>query len=344
LGVAIGVDSHKKTLSAAAVDDLGRFLGTTEVPNDPRGHEQLLRWVHGFAEAAVIGVEGSGNYGRALARFLLQHDETVREVPSLLAHREAKRTPARGKSDPTDAEAIARVTSRGVGLVDVRAADLYEDLRLLVTRHDQLKTLASQLANRIHQDLVIAVPGYHSKVPKLASKAALERARSLLRGDHSVRADLVRERIGELRRVMDVQRATLGRIRSLVAESETSLTGLVGIGELTAAKILGELGGPARLRSKSGWAMLTGVAPLLASSGSTNRHRLNRGGNRQLNFAMHTIALTRLRCDVDSLAYFKRKRAEGKSKTEAMRCLKRRVADLVYRQVTLDLKRLQEAA
>ena len=344
MGVAIGVDSHKRTLAAAAVDDVGRPLGAVEVNNDAGGHQQLLEWIGGFETGAAIGIEGSGNYGAAVGRFLLHQGHVVFEVPSLLAHREAKRMPARGKSDPSDAEAIARVTARGQGLVNIKRADIYEDLRLLVTRHDQLKTLASQLANRIHQDLVIAAPGYHLTVTKLVSEAALNRARRLLKSDHSVRADLARQRIEELRRVLHQQRETRRRIASMVLETQTSLTALTGIGGLTAAKILGELGGPTRLRSKAAWAMLTGVAPLLAASGSVSRHRLNRGGNRQLNYAIHVAALTRLRHDPESVAYFNRSCAEGKSRAEAMRCLKRRVADVIYRQLLADLARLQTAA
>jgi transposase len=159
-----------------------------------------------------------------------------------------------------------------------------------------------------------------------------------------VRADLIRDCISEIRRlskkIVDVEKQLAGKVR----ESGTTLTAFQGIGFVVAAKILGEVGDPSRVRSKSAFAMLTGTAPIEASSGATKRHRLNRGGNRQLNYALHMMARTRLRHDDDSKAYVARRQLEGKSDKEATRCLKRHLSNVVFRQLVVDLKALPEAA
>jgi transposase len=167
---------------------------------------------------------------------------------------------------------------------------------------------------------------------------------ALLRGDRSVRADLIRERIGEIRRVTENIAAVQKQIAMKVTESGTTLTQLHGIGFLMAAKILGEVGDLARLRSKGSFAMLTGTAPIEASSGRTKRHRLNRGGNRQLNYALHMMAIARCRGDDDTKTYMARLRAEGKSEKEAMRCLKRQLSNVVFRQLLGEITASAKAA
>jgi transposase len=201
----------------------------------------------------------------------------------------------------------------------------------------------TQLINRTHKDLVISHPGYEAKIPKLNTRKDQGAAIAVLRGDRSVRADLIRDRIAEIRRLTK-KIATLEKlIARKVKESGTTLTAVHGIGFVIAAKILGEIGDPSRIRSKAAFAMLTGTAPLEASSGATKRHRLNRGGNRQLNYALHMMARSRLRHDSDTRAYVARRQMEGKSDKETMRCLKRHLSNVVFRQL-VDLKGLPEAA
>lgn len=344
MGVAIGVDSHKSSLAAAALDELGRVVGVREFPNDARGHDALHKWSKAQGHERVIGIEGAGSFGAGLARHLLEADEKVHEVPAFLTHRERKRNPSKGKSDPADAVAIARVVARGEGLSSPRRADVFVDLKLLSDHRDQLVRARTRLINRTHTDLVISHPGYEKKIPKLNSKKNQAAALRLLRGDRSVRADLIRDRIGEIRhltkRIADVEKQIAGKVN----ESGTTLTALAGIGFVVAAKILGEVGDPARVRSKGAFAMLTGTAPIEASSGTTKRHRLNRGGNRQLNYALHMMARARLRHDADTKAYVARRQLQGKSDKEAMRCLKRHISNVVFRQLVVDLKGLPEAA
>jgi transposase len=178
-------------------------------------------------------------------------------------------------------------------------------------------------------------------VPNLVGAKHLSRAASLVKGDSSVRAELVRRRIAELRRVSNEIAETKARLREALAGSGTTLTEVPGIGPLIAAKILGEVGDVDRIRSQAAFAMMAGTAPLVASSGMSSRHRLNRGGNRKLNFALHYMALVRYRSDEKTKAYVERRRAEGKTFKEAMRCLKRHLSNVVYRQMVSDWRAMQ---
>lgn len=337
MGVAIGIDSHKSSLAVGVLDDIGRVVGTREFANDEGGHRSLLEWIESNGDDRVVGIEGSGNFGAALARTLIEANEDVREVPAFLSHRERKKHPARGKSDRQDAVAIARVVARGEGLSSPQRTAILEDLRLLTDYRDQLVRARTQLINRTHKNLVISHPGYERRIPKLDSKKNIKAAQALLRGDRSVRADLVRDHINEIRRLSDKIAITDKRIAWKVEQSGTTLTQLRGIGFIVAAKILGEVGDLSRLRSKGSFAMLTGTAPVEASSGKTKRHRLNRGGNRQLNYALHVMALARCRGDADTKAYVMRLREHGKSDKEAMRCLKRQLSNVVFRQLQSDV-------
>jgi transposase len=343
MGVTIGVDSHKSSLAAAALDELGRVLGVTEFPNNARGHDALLRWTKAHGHRRVIGIEGAGSYGAGMARHLIDADERVYEVPAFLTHRERKRNPSKGKSDPSDAVAIARVAARGEGLSSPQRNDVFVDLKLLSDHRDQLVRARTRLINRTHTDLVISHPGYEKRIPKLNSKKNQAAALTLLRGDRSVRANLIRDRIGEIRRLNKKVADVEGQIAGKVKESGTTLTSLQGIGFVLAAKILGEVGDPSRIHSKGAFAMLTGTAPIEASSGATKRHRLNRGGNRQLNYALHMMARARLRHDDDSNIYVARRQTEGKSAKEAVRCLKRHLSNVIFRQLVADQKRLSQA-
>jgi transposase len=344
MGVAIGVDSHKSSLAAAVLDGLGRAVSIKEFCNKHHGFETFLRWIRSHGDDRIIGIEGAGSFGAGLARYLMDAGEVVYEVPAFLSYRERKRTPSKGKSDPSDAVAIARVTARREGLTPPRRDGIFSDLKLLSDHRDQLVRARTRLINRTHTDLVISYPGYESKIPKLDSKRSQSTALILLRGDHSLRAELIRDRIAEIRRlntkIADAEKQIAGKIK----ESGTNLIALQGIGFVIAAKVLGEVGDPARIRSKSAFAMLTGTAPLEASSGATKRHRLNRGGNRQLNYALHIMALARLRHDAETRAYVARRRLEGKSDKEALRCLKRHLSNVVFRQLVAEVKVASKAA
>jgi transposase len=341
--ISVGVDSHRSTLAAAAIDPIGRVLGVLEVDNDPRGHQGLLDWSRQLQGQVRIGIESSGNYGACLARTLIAEGEDVYEVPPNLSHREARRR-ARGKSDATDAVAIARVLAREKSLPRPRAGQANEDLKLLVDHFDHLKRHRNQLVNRIHKALVVSHPGYEKKLGELKAERHKKTVVNLVRGDRSVRGDLVRFNVRELRRVESEMKGARARMGEFLVERVTSLTDIAGIGTLTAARLLGEVGDVTNFRSKAAFAVLTGTAPIPASSGLTVRHRLSRHGNRRLNFTIHYIALTRLRVDPDTKAFMAKKMAEGKSWKEALRSLKRHISNLIYRTMLADARVLDMAA
>lgn len=341
--VAIGIDSHKSTLAAAAVDELGRIQGITEVRNDAQGHQELLEWRSTFQGDIRVGIECSGSYGNSAARVLVAAGEDVYEVPSNLSHREARRQ-NRGKSDTIDAVAIARVVARDDALPRPRINQRFEDLKLLSDHHDHLKRLRTQLTNRIHKQLMVLRPGYDRSLGSLTTEKAKRSVVMMLRRDSSVRAQLVKRNVRELRRLDAEMKVLKTEIRRAVADTGTSLTSQCGIGSVIAAKVLGEIGDIANVRSKAAFARMTGTAPIPASSGKTVRHRLNRGGNRKLNHALYFIAVTRCRLDDETKAFMARKMSEGKTKKEAIRCLKRHLANVVYRTLVIDAQQLREAA
>jgi len=341
--VAIGIDTHKGSLAAASVDALGRVLGVREFANDPTGHRLLVRWVRQQAQPRTIGIEGSLHYGSAAARTLLASAEDVREVAPSLTHFERRRR-SKGKSDSVDAVAIARAVAAEETLPSARRTALLVDPKLLVDYRDQLVHARTQVANRVHADLVVIRPGYEQVVPNLRAKRHVAKARSLLSRDRSVQAELVRRRLGEILRLEAEIARSDQSIADTLRETDTTLTQIPGVGPFIAAKILGEVGEVSRIRSKASFASLLGTAPVVASSGQTHRHRLNRRGNRQLNWALHYIALVQSRTTPEAKAYLARQREAGKSHKEAMRCLKRHLSNVVYRHLLLDARRLERAA
>jgi transposase len=334
--ITIGIDTHKATLAMCGVDDLGREVAATTVPNDPQGHLRARRWADQLGAERRFGIEGSGSFGAALAQTLLAAGEHVVEVPATLTDRERRHLRRRGTSDPADALAIARVTIREHGLPSVRLHDRLEDLRLLVTARDELVHERTRAANRLHADLLVLAPGYTTRIPNLVAARHLATARRLQARSAEVRADLARARLSRLRAIDREVDALDARIAPLVRASGSRLPGLPGVGILLAAKLLGESGDVHRFRSAPAFAALAGTAPVPASSGQIQRHRLSRGGNRELNRALHLMALSQARTFPPAQTYLARRQAEGRTWKEAMRCLKRHLADVVYRTMLRD--------
>lgn len=333
-----GIDSHKATLALAGVDALGRVLVSAEFANDPAGHRALLRFARAKApEERRFGIEATGSYAYALARMLLGAGEQVAEVPPGRADRERRRARA-GKSDAIDAVAIARVTARGEGLAELAEDPAARDLKLLSDYREQLMGERTRTANRLHADLVQLRPGYQVRCPALRGAPALKVAAAILRGERSLQGELARARLATLRRLDAEIKGLERRLAALVAASGTRLTELPGVGPLIAARIIGEVRDVARYANRDRFAMANGTAPLPASSGSRVRHRLNRGGNRRLNWAIHLVALTQARFDPRARAYLARRRAEGRTGREAIRSLKRHLSDVIYRQLVADAK------
>ena len=326
---AIGIDSHKATLAACAIDALGAPVAERTFPNDPSGHRDLMAWVRRAAPGGLVGVEGSASYGAAAARSMLAEGIAVREVPPQLSRRERVRTRRAGKSDPGDALAIARVTAREPDLPPVRVVDRTYEIGLLLDAREEAITEATRVRNRLHADLVVLLPGYQGRARNLVAERSLRSIGTRLRGLPGIQAELARARLARLRGLDAQARAHQGRLARLVGAHP--LLGLPGVGVLTAAKLIGETGDVGRFRSPDAFAMLAGVAPIPASSGQVQRMRLNRGGNRQLNRALHVVATVQALHHAPAREYVARKLAEHKSRREAIRALKRRLVRPVFR-------------
>jgi transposase len=231
--VAVGIDTHKDSLAACVVDDLGNPIAERIFPNDRAAHEALLAWVRAAAPDPTIGIEGSARYGAAAARFLLAAGATVREVPPQLTYRERGRTRLPGKSDPSDALAIARIAARERSLPLVRLADRTTDIRNLVQAREDAITEAVRIRNRLHADLVTLVPGYGATVANLVSLRNRQRAGLLLRGRAGVQVQLGRRRLATLHLLDREARALEDQIRELVGQHP--LLEMHGVGLITAA-------------------------------------------------------------------------------------------------------------
>jgi transposase len=340
VGVLAGIDTHKDTLAVAVIDAAGRPLVVTDLANTEAGFDELEALL---AEHHVdrIGIEGSGSYGRGAAvRLVLAGGLDVVEVPTLLTSRERSSRPGQGKTDPVDAVAIARITARETSLPQVRlAVGQAADLRAMADYRGQLVAERTGLANRTHAELHGLLPGYHATIPRLTAPTFIAAAQQLLRDDPRIRAQLTRRRLTRLAELTTEIKELTALITAAMDTVDTGLTDLYGVGPVGAATILGEVADIRRYRSRHAFAAANGTAPIPASSGRTSRHRLNRAGNRTLNRVLYTMAITQIRADTEGRAYYQRKRAEGKTGREALRCLKRRLSDLIYKTMHADLAR-----
>jgi transposase len=333
--VAIGIDTHKATLAACAVDVLGVATSERTFTNNAAGHAALATWASKAAPGATIGVEGSSSFGAPIARLLVARGFAVREVPPQLSRRERSRTRRAGKSDPGDALAIARVTAADSNLPPVRLTGRTTDIALLVEAREDLVVEMTRVRNRLHADLCVLAPGYGETAANLVAVRHQQIVAHILRRMRGVHAELARVRLARLRQLGHEE-------HELVAGHP--LLRLPGAGPLTTAKLVAETGDVTRFRSADAFAALAGVAPIPASSGQTSRMRLNRGGNRQLNRALYSIALSQAFHHEPAQKYIARKRAEGKSWREAIRCLKRQLIRTVFSLLLEGAKSHQLAA
>ena len=333
----IGIDTHKDTLAVSCVDSTGREVAQRSFGNSPAGHAKLLAWTCSRnLDIGRVGIEGSANFGAGVAHFLYAQGLDVREVPAKLTGRERTRLRRPGKTDPTDALAIARITARDPDLPPARRRGPHEDLKVLVDAREELVTARTAEANRLHADLSIMLPGYASHLRSLVQPDSVTKASQLLDGLEGVRAGVARRRIARLRRFEEEITDMTTEIAHALEVVGTTLIDIHGVGIITAARIIGEVGDVRRFPSKHHFAAGNGTAPIPVASGRTDRYRLNRGGNRRLNRAIHVIARTQAAWYPEAKAYMDKKRAEGKTRAEALRCLKRRLSDVVYRTLLDD--------
>lgn len=331
--VFCGIDTHKRTLAACIVDGIGRQRSSREFDNSPEGHARVAAWLRQH-EVERIGIEGSGCYGYVLAQTLAAMDMNVVEVP---AHRTAgmrKTLRERGKNDPADALAIARLTASEEPLVALKTCSKSRDLQLAEDYRRDLVRERVSLANRVHADLMILAPG--KPVPLRPSRVSVLRCMDLLPTTDSVHARVTRRRLERLLELTIEIAAFDKDIAKLIEESGSTLTSLNGVGVTLAATIIGQTGNIDRYPTANHFAAANGTAPIPASSGKTQRMRLNRGGNRRINYALHQMALVQASFDPRAREYIAKHRAAGKTHKEAMRCLKRKLSDIVWKQMRAD--------
>ncbi|WP_327363477.1 IS110 family transposase [Streptomyces sp. NBC_01296] len=332
-----GVDTHGLTHHAAVIDRMGRHLADQEFPATVRGYRDLLDWMRSHGTPVAVGVEGTGAYGAELARVLTAAGVTVVDVDR--PDRKTRRM--KGKSDPIDAYAAAMAVASGRATGIPKSRDgVVEAVRVLrIVRRSAVKA-RTQAMNQIRGLLVSAPALLREQVAGL-DRAVLIRTLARLRSGEDLSRPLAAtkaslRRLARRHQVMHDEIAGLdAEIAPLVKQAAPELLALFGVGPETAGQLLASAGdNPERMRSEGAFAHLTGVAPIPASSGRTHRHRLNRGGDRAANNALHTIVLVRMRYDERTRAYVERRTKEGLSKKDITRCLKRFVAREVYRALT----------
>jgi transposase len=323
--VVLGIDSHKATLACALIDDVGREQAARTFANELDGHRELLRWAqrHAGEELLEVGVECAY---RVLVEELLERQVVVFDVPPKLVDRSRRRRGI-GKSDTIDAREIARTVLREherlVALLPTPPA--VRDLKLLVEHHTRLVRERTAGANRVHADLLALCPGYQVRVAGLDTVRGRRTAAALLEAlDDSIHRTLALSRLARIVELTDEIRSLERLIASTLDESGTTLRELSGIGVLIAARLLAEVRDVRRFATADAFARVNGTAPIPAASGQRVHYRLNRGGNRRLNHAIHMMALVQLRSEPRARAYIDKHRAAGKSYRDAMRALKRR--------------------
>ena len=333
-GVVLGVDTHLDLHVAVALDQLGRRLGALTVPTTTRGYERLLCWAEGFGPVGCAGIEGTSSYGAGLARYLKARGISVVEV-----ERPKRRHRRRNsKSDPIDAEAAARAVLAGEAVGEPKSGDgRVEMIRTFRSARRSAVKARSQAANQLKALLVTAPEGLRQRLRGLSTKKLVATCARLRPGDDP---DNIETATKFALRSVSRRHETLSKeiteldaqLERLVAETAPGVISLPAIGTHHAATLLIVAGdNPERLASEASFANLCGVSPIEASSGKVVRHRLNRGGNRDANRALHMICVVRMGSDRRTREYVARRTAEGKSKWEIVRCLKRYIAREVYR-------------
>jgi transposase len=330
--IVIGADTHKRSHALAAVDGgTGAVVGERAISAEEAGHLGALRWARELDSERVWAIEDCRHVSRRFEQALIAAGERVIRVPPHLmgTSRRGEREP--GKSDRIDALAVARAVLREgierfpVAFLDERAMQI----RVIADHRDDLVAERTRAQNRLRWHLVELCPQLEASLPKrsLDRQIQLDRvARALRRLPAGARGRVAREQLTRIRQLTREINALEAELRALVRVQRPRLLAETGCGALTAATLIGRTAGAQRFATDARFARQTGTAPIPASSGNHQRHRLHRGGDRQLNRALHMIAITRARHDPATRAYLDRKTAEGKTRKQAIRCLKRHLA------------------
>lgn len=333
--VVFGIDAHKRTHTVVAVNAVGVELGTMTVPATANGHLKVLQWATRYGTRRWA-IEDCRNLSRRLEGDLLAAGEQIVRVPPKMMAQTRRSARTQGKSDPIDAAAVARAALREPDLPPARLDGPDREIKLLVDYRESLIGQRTAVENRLRWRLHELEPGYDPPSSSLHRYKTLDAMDQLLASHLGLVAELARREVTEIRRITmeanQLQRDISRRVNDMVP----SLLAIPGCGGLTAAKLVGEAANISRFPSRDAYAMWCGVAPIPVWSSNNERFRLNRGGNRQTNAAIYRIAITQSRCHPPAQAFIARRLANGDTKRQAIRALKRRLADVVYRALQHD--------
>lgn len=332
MGVTVGVDTHKHTHSAVAADGIGQILGQIEIKTTAFGYKELLKWAKSLANDSPLsfGLEGTGSYGAGLCEYLIDNECQVSEV-----EKPKRKGRKRGKSDTQDALMAAKCVLAGEGLSQPRSLGPRQALRTVMVCYDSCVKEQTRVLNQMHSLLICAplrlrerilINEYNSE--QMANRLVRMRKSATVDAVELVVFESAKDLARRAVRLKDDTKAHKRRIEQMARQMNPMLLAQSGVGPICAAKLL--LGSVERFSSEAKFARANGTAPIPASSGKTRRYRLNRLGDRQLNYAIHMVALSRSRFDQQSKDYLEAKMAQGKNRKEAMRSLKRYVSRQLY--------------
>lgn len=333
--VTFGGDSHKRSHTLVAVDENGRQVGECTVAATLKGHLEALDWAGQWPERRWA-LENCRHLSRVFERELLSAGESVVQVSPKLMGMTRRSGREQGKSDPIDALAVARAALREPHLPVAQLEGKEREVKLLVDHREDLVGERTRIQNRLLWHLHELEPGYRVAASGLLRSVVLAEVRSRLEGHVGVVAEIARELVARLTELTQSVKRLQRRIEALVQELAPALISLPGCAALSAAKLVAETADVSRFRSSAAFAMHNGTAPIPVWSGNHERHRLNRGGNRQLNVALHRIAITQMRLGGQAADYIARRLTMGNTKTEAIRALRRQISDEVYRRLRQD--------
>jgi transposase len=337
--VMIGIDPHKGSHTAVAIDAAEGQLGTLQVRASASQASRLVEWAAAWPDR-TWAVEGAGGLGHLLAQQLVAAGEQVLDVQPKLGSRVRLLSSGKSaKNDPNDARSVAIAALRSPARTPVAADDHAAVLKVWAKRHRDLSRLRCQAACRLHAALCQLIPGGVPKAITAAAAAALLEANPPSGPVQAARHQFAAELTADLRQLDGKRHQARRQLTAAVRASGTTLTGIFGVGPVIAATILGDAGDIGRFPDRDHFAAYNGTAPVEASSGKRKVFRLSRRGNRRMNHAVHMAAVTQIRNrHSDGRAYYDKKIAEGKTGKEALRALKRRVSDVIYRQLQADAR------
>jgi transposase len=336
--VVVGADVHKRTHTFVAVDQVGKKLGEKVVSATSSGHCQALRWARErFGEEVVWAIEDCRHLSARLERDLLSAGQQVVRVPPKLMAQSRASARTRGKSDPIDALAVARAFLREPDLPVASHDEVSRELKLLVDRREDLVAQRTSTINRLLWRVHELDPACAPKPGSLDRTKHRDILGQWLATQRGLVAELARDELTDIGRLTEAINALAKRIGERVRTVAPALLTMPGCAELTAAKLIGEAAGVIRFKSEAAFARHAGVAPIPVWSGNTTgRVRMTRSGNRQLNAALHRIAVTQIRLPGLGQTYYRKRLNAGDSNTEALRCLKRRLARVVFHHLHTD--------